>query len=88
MLPERKIRRLLMTRNKRTDSLGHEDLTPLTEQILARMGPEGADIRARLKNFYRRRSLNTLPSYPEPLEKMFDPGSDPINRGLCPGKPS
>jgi hypothetical protein len=77
-----------MTRNKRTDSLGHEDLTPLTEQILARMGQEGADIRERLKKFYRRRSLNTPPGYPEPLETMFDSGSGPISRGLCSGKPS
>ena len=45
-----------MKRNKRTETRGHEDLTPLTEHILAQMGDEGAEIRGRLKNFYRCRS--------------------------------
>ena len=58
-----------MKRNKRTETMGHEDLTPLTEYILAQMGDEGADIRERLKNFYRRRSLNNLPLFPEHLDK-------------------
>jgi diadenosine tetraphosphate (Ap4A) HIT family hydrolase len=58
-----------MNRNRRTETMGHEDLTPLTEQILARMGREGADIRARLKKFYRRRSLNISCNIPEPLGK-------------------
>jgi diadenosine tetraphosphate (Ap4A) HIT family hydrolase len=58
-----------MNRNRRTETMGHEDLTPLTEQILARMGREGADIRARLKKFYRRRSLNIPCNIPEPLGK-------------------
>jgi hypothetical protein len=43
-------------RNKRTEIMAHEDLSPLTEEILARMGQEGADIRQRLKTFYRSRS--------------------------------
>lgn len=58
-----------MKRNKRTETRGHEDLTPLTEHILAQMGDEGADIRERLKNFYRCRSLNDLPLVQEPLDK-------------------
>lgn len=43
-------------RNKRTEIMAHEDLSPLTEEILARMGQEGAVIRQRLKIFYRSRS--------------------------------
>ncbi len=58
-----------MKRNKRTETRGHEDLTPLTEHILAQMGDEGADIRGRLKNFYRCRSLNDRPLVQEPLDK-------------------
>jgi hypothetical protein len=58
-----------MNRNKRTETMGHEDLTPLTEHILAQMGDEGADIRKRLKNFYRGRSLNNLPLFQEHLDK-------------------
>ena len=34
-----------MKRNKRTVTLGHKDLAPLTEHILAQMGDEGIDIR-------------------------------------------
>ena len=30
-----------MKRNKRTEIMAHEDLTPLTEHILAKMGKEG-----------------------------------------------
>lgn len=44
-----------MKRNKRTVAMGHEELTPLTEHILAQMGDQGVDIRKRLKNLYRRR---------------------------------
>jgi hypothetical protein len=58
-----------MKRNKRTETMGHEDLTPLTEYILAQLGDEGADIRKRLKNLYRRRSLNNLPVFREHLDK-------------------
>jgi hypothetical protein len=58
-----------MQRNKRTTTLGHEDLTPLTEQILDQMGEEGAAIRRRLKHFYRCRSLPNLPSGQEQLDK-------------------
>jgi len=49
-----------MKRNKRTETMGHEDLSPLTEYILAQMGDEGADIRIRLKIFYRLRALDNL----------------------------
>ncbi len=58
-----------MKRNKRTETMGHEDLTPLTEFILAQMGDEGADIRKRLKNFYRRRAINKSPYFQENLDK-------------------
>ena len=58
-----------MKRNKRTETMGHEDLTPLTEHILAQMGDEGADIRERLKKLYRRRSLNNPPIFQEHLDK-------------------
>ena len=58
-----------MKRNQRTETRGHEDLTPLTEQILAKMGDEGAEIRGRLKKFYRCRSVNNLPVSQEPPDK-------------------
>jgi hypothetical protein len=58
-----------MKRNKRTETMGHEDLTPLTEYILAQMGDEGAEIRKRLKQLYRRRSLNNLLIFQEHLDK-------------------
>jgi hypothetical protein len=45
-----------MPRNKRTVVLAHEDLAPLTERILGRMGPEGAVIRSRLQHFFRERA--------------------------------
>ena len=38
-----------MKRNKRTETMGHQDLTPLTEYILSQMGDEGAEIRERIK---------------------------------------
>jgi hypothetical protein len=59
-----------MKRNKRTETMAHQDLTPLTEFILAQMGDEGAKIRERLKNLYRRRSLNNLPVFQEQLDKI------------------
>jgi hypothetical protein len=43
-------------RNKRTDILANIELAPITEQILAQMGQEGADIRRRLTVFYRQRA--------------------------------
>ena len=50
-----------MKRNKRTETKGHADLTPLTEHILTQMGDEGVDLRERLKNFYRAgRDLTSL----------------------------
>jgi len=58
-----------MKRNKRTEIMAHENLTSLTEQILAEMGDEGADIRQRLKNFYRQRSLKNPLLFREHLEK-------------------
>ena len=58
-----------MKRNKRTETMGHQDLTPLTEYILAQMGDEGAEIRERLKKLYRRRYLKNLPIFQEHLDK-------------------
>jgi thermostable 8-oxoguanine DNA glycosylase len=57
-----------MKRNKRTVTMGHEDLTPLTEHILAQMGDEGVDIRERLKQLYRRRYLKNPPIFQEHLD--------------------
>ena len=54
-----------MKRNKRTVVLAHEDLSPLTEHILAAMGREGSIIRRRLKNFYRERARERLAPEPE-----------------------
>jgi thermostable 8-oxoguanine DNA glycosylase len=58
-----------MKRNKRTETMGHEDLTPLTEHILAQMGDEGVDIRERLKKLYRRRYLENSQIFQEHLDK-------------------
>jgi hypothetical protein len=58
-----------MKRNKRTEIMAHENLTPLTEEILARMGNEGADIRNRLKDFYRQRALKNRIRIQEHLDK-------------------
>ena len=58
-----------MKRNKRTVTMGHEDLTPLTEYILAQMGDEGADIRERLKKLYRRRYMKNSQVFEEHLDK-------------------
>jgi hypothetical protein len=58
-----------MKRNKRTVTMGHEDLTPLTEHILAQMGDEGVDIRKRLKKLYRRRYLKDPQTFQEHLDK-------------------
>ncbi len=58
-----------MKRNKRTVTMGHEDLTPLTEHILAQMGDDGVTIRERLKKLYRRRSLKNPPIFQEHLDK-------------------
>ncbi len=46
-----------MKRNKKTQVMAHEDLAPLTEHILAKMGKEGLAIRKRLKHFYREKAL-------------------------------
>ena len=58
-----------MKRNKRTITMGHEDLIPLTEHILAQMGDAGVDIRERLKQLYRRRYLKNSPIFKGHLEK-------------------
>lgn len=58
-----------MKRNKRTVTLGHDDLTPMTEHILAQMGDEGVDIRKRLKKFYRRRYIKNPPIFREHLDQ-------------------
>lgn len=42
-----------MKRNKRTERVLPLDLNPLTERILANMGPEGAEIRRRLQYLYQ-----------------------------------
>jgi hypothetical protein len=58
-----------MKRNKRTEKVFKQTLTPLTEQILARMGPEGAEIRRRLGRFYQERADPEEPwRYEPPLE--------------------
>ncbi len=57
-----------MKRNKRTTILATEDLTPLTEHILNKMGKEGLAIRKRLKSFYRTRTLNPNEAFDQPLE--------------------
>ena len=59
----------MMKRNKRTEIMGHEELNPLTEQVLAQMGPEGADIRKRLKTFYRQRANKNPAPFEEHLEE-------------------
>ncbi|MDI6852015.1 MAG: hypothetical protein QME75_00220 [Deltaproteobacteria bacterium] len=57
-----------MKRNKKTIVLAHEELTPLTEYILANMGKEGNLIRKRLKSFYRERASLKEESFEPPLE--------------------
>jgi hypothetical protein len=57
-----------MKRNKRTTVLAHEDLTPLTEHILTKMGKEGHAIRKRLKTFYRARAVNPEPAFEQTLD--------------------
>jgi hypothetical protein len=59
-----------MKRNKRTTILANEDLTPLTEHILNKMGKEGLAIRRRLKSFYRTRALHTDDTFEQPLESV------------------
>jgi hypothetical protein len=60
-----------MKRNKRTTILANEDLTPLTEHILDKMGKEGLAIRKRLKSFYRTRTLNTDEVFEQPLDGVL-----------------
>jgi hypothetical protein len=58
-----------MKRNKRTVIMSHEDLTPLTEHILAQMGDEGVYIREQLKKLYRRRSIHNPQDFQEHLDQ-------------------
>jgi hypothetical protein len=62
-----------MKRNKRTENMGHQDLTPLTEYILAQLGDEGAKIRKRLKQLYNRRSHHNLSVCRENLDETACP---------------
>jgi hypothetical protein len=66
---KKNIRESMMKRNKRTEIMGHEELNPLTEQILAQMGPEGANIRNRLKIFYRQRASKNPPPFEDHLKE-------------------
>jgi hypothetical protein len=47
-----------MKRNKKTEVVANGRLTPLTDKILAKMGPEGTGIRQRLKRFYQERVVS------------------------------
>jgi hypothetical protein len=44
-----------MKRNKCTEKVATRGLTWLTERILAKMGPEGSEIRRRLRHFFKER---------------------------------
>jgi hypothetical protein len=55
-------------RNKRTETMAHMELAPLTEQILVQMGQEGDTIRRRLKIFYRQRACENHCGVEEYLE--------------------
>jgi hypothetical protein len=44
-----------MKRHKGPKKVAAQDPTPLTERILAKMGPEGAEIRRRLRHFFKER---------------------------------
>jgi hypothetical protein len=68
---KKNIREPTMKRNKRTEIMGHEELNPLTEQILTQMGPEGADILKRLKTFYRKRARKNPPPFEEHLKETI-----------------
>ena len=60
-------------RNKRTEIMAHIELAPLTEHILANMGPEGESIRKRLKMLYRERAYRhqcRLGEYLEPAASV------------------
>jgi hypothetical protein len=56
-------------RNKRTETMAHMELTPITEQILAQMGPEGAIIRKRLKIFFYQKTCKNHGCCEEYLEQ-------------------
>ncbi len=45
-----------MKRNKRTEKICDQNLSPLTEKVLAKMGSEGIAIRRRLQLFYQTRT--------------------------------
>ena len=44
-----------MKRNRCSKNVAAQDLTPLTERILAKMGSEGTEIRRRLRHFFKER---------------------------------
>jgi len=44
-----------MKRNKGTEKVSTQELTPLTERILAKMGLEGTEIRRRLRHLFKER---------------------------------
>jgi hypothetical protein len=60
-----------MKRNKRTEIKAHEQLTVLTERILAQMGEEGLLIRRKLKLFYQRRAVQSQPPGAAPLDEAL-----------------
>ncbi len=64
-----------MKRNKKTQVLAHEELTPLTEHILTNMGKEGSAIRERLKMFYRERAVNQIGLDPPREVSILEAGS-------------
>ncbi len=44
-----------MKRNRSNPKVSRPNLEPLTERILARMGPQGQELRQRLQSIYQRR---------------------------------
>jgi hypothetical protein len=58
-----------MKRNKRTEILAHDHLTPLTEHVLTQMGEAGNAIRRRLKRFYQARAMDNEAPSEEHLEE-------------------
>ncbi len=52
-------------RNRRTDIMADVKLTPLTDQILTQMGPEGVNIRKRLQIFYGQRACKEQRDFEE-----------------------
>ncbi len=63
-----------MKRNKRTEKVCDQNLTPLTEKILAMMGSEGVAIRRRLQLFYQTRAESGEGG----VEETYTTGTKPI----------